>query len=302
MTMSHTNHVAPLSRPLAGMLWAVGATLCYVVMIGLVRYLGTGLPTAQSAFLRFAIGLVFLFPVILTVFRTGLPSGTATLFLSRGAIHTAGVAFWFFAMARLPVAETTAIGYLTPVAMTFGAALMFGEKITAVRLGALAFAIAGSLVVLRPGTRELGAGHIAQIIASILFAVSFLQAKRLSQCASPSLIVTMMALSVTVLLAPLALAVWKPVSLDQSVWLALSALFATLANYCQTKSYALAPLTVTQPIGFLQLVWATLMGVTIFGEAVDVWVLVGGSVIIAAAVWVVLWEGWRSALPETAGR
>jgi drug/metabolite transporter (DMT)-like permease len=49
-----------------------------------------------------------------------------------------------------------------------------------------------------------------------------------------------------------------------------------------TKALSAAPLAVTQPVTFLQLVWATLLGYLVFSEEVDVWVLTGGGVIIAS--------------------
>ena len=57
------------------------------------------------------------------------------------------------------------------------------------------------------------------------------------------------------------------------------------------RAFAAAPLTVTQPVTFLQLVWATLLGVFVFHEAVDPFVLAGGAVIIAAVSFIT----WREA-------
>ena len=66
------------------------------------------------------------------------------------------------------------------------------------------------------------------------------------------------------------------------MWLGLVAVFATIGHFTMTKALSAAPLAVTQPVTFLQLVWATLLGALVFGEAVDIWVLTGGGIIIAA--------------------
>ena len=66
------------------------------------------------------------------------------------------------------------------------------------------------------------------------------------------------------------------------MWLALVAVLATLGHFTMTKALSAAPLAVTQPVTFLQLVWATLLGYLVFSEEVDVWVLTGGGVIIAS--------------------
>jgi drug/metabolite transporter (DMT)-like permease len=75
-------------------------------------------------------------------------------------------------------------------------------------------------------------------------------------------------------------------------WLVGVAAFATAGHYAMTRAFAAAPLSVTQPVTFLQLVWATILGATVFGEAVDPFVLAGGGMIIAA----VSFMTWREAV------
>lgn len=283
-------------RPLEGVLWMLATGLCFVGVNGVVRSLGTDLPAAQSAFLRFGWGVLFLLPTLRPLMRAGFPAGALRLFGWRGLFHTAAVVCWFYAMARIPVAEVTAIGYLNPVLVTVGAALFFGERLALRRILAVIVALAGAAIVLRPGLREVTAGHLSQLCAASFFAGSYLIAKRLSQIAPASSIVAMMSLTVAVLLLPFALWVWVPVTLSQVLWLGVVAVFATAGHYCMTRAFRAAPLTVTQPVTFLQLVWATLLGALVFGEGVDPWVLVGGAVIIAAISYIT----WREAVLKRA--
>lgn len=272
----------PANRPVIGILWMLATGLCFVAVTGIVRHLGTDLPAAQSAFIRFGFGLAFLLPALAGVIRRGFAPGTLQLFGLRGVLHTLAVVLWFYAMARIPVAEVTAIGYLNPIVVTLGAALMFGEKLAARRIIAIALAIVGALIVLRPGLREIVPGHWSQLGASISFGLSYLIAKRLSEIAPATVVVAMMSLTVTIGLAPFAAMVWVPVTLAQCGWLALVAVFATGGHYCMTRAFAEAPMTVTQPVTFLQLVWATALGALVFSEPVDPWVIVGGGLIIGA--------------------
>ncbi|MDP1575625.1 MAG: EamA family transporter, partial [Cypionkella sp.] len=95
--------------------------LSFVGVNGIVRYLGTDLPAAQSAFLRFAFGVLLLAPVLPGLAR-GMSGQVLRLFAWRGVMHTIAVLFWFYAMARIPVAHATAIGYLNPVLMLIAGA------------------------------------------------------------------------------------------------------------------------------------------------------------------------------------
>lgn len=269
-------------RPVQGVLWMLASGLSFVGVNALVRWLGTDLPAAQSAFLRFAFGVVFLIPTILPVLRAGFAPGALPLFLGRGVAHTAAVIFWFYAMARLPVAEVTAIGYLNPILVTLGAALLFGERLGLRRMLAVAVAILGAVIVLRPGLRDLSLAHLSQVCAASGFAASYLFAKRLSGLASAGAIVAMLSLCVTLGLLPFALLNWQPVTLVQLGALAVVALCATTGHYCMSRAFAVAPMAVTQPVTFLQLVWATLLGLLVFGEGIDGFVLLGGAIIITA--------------------
>ncbi|MDD8023630.1 MAG: DMT family transporter [Paracoccaceae bacterium] len=278
-------------RPVLGVLWMLATGLSFVVVNAIVRYLGTALPAPQSAFIRFAWGLLFLLPALRPVLQSGFGARTWGLFALRGGLHTLAVILWFFAMARIPISEVTAIGYLNPIVVTIGAALLFGEGFAWRRMLAIGVALIGALIVLRPGIREITPGHYAQLGAALVFGASYLVAKRLTQLAPAGVVVALMALTVTIGLAPFAAAVWQPVTWAQVGWLGGVAVFATLGHYCMMRAFACAPMTVTQPVTFLQLVWATLLGWLMFGEAVDPWVLVGGGLIIGA----ISYMTWREA-------
>jgi drug/metabolite transporter (DMT)-like permease len=279
------------NQTLHGVGWMLATGLCFVGVTGVVRYLGSELPAAQGAFLRFAFGVLFLLPSLLALWRGGLPAGAWPLFAGRGMVHAAAVICWFYAMARLPVAEVTAIGYLNPVLVSLGGALMFGEVMARRRVVTVLVALLGAVIVLRPGLRAITDGHLAQLAAALLFAVSYLLAKRLSQMVSAGAVVALLSVLVTILLAPFAWSVWVPVSTAQCAWLALVAAFATGGHYCMTRAFAAAPLAVTQPVTFLQLIWATLLGVLVFDEGIDPYVILGGAIIIAAVSWLT----WREA-------
>ena len=268
----------------------LAAGISFVGVNAIVRYLGTDLPAAQSAFLRFGFGLLILLPALIAALRRGLGGGLLRLYAGRGLLHTVAVVLWFYAMARIPLAEVTAIGYLNPVLVTLGAAVFFAERLTPDRVLSFAVALVGAVIILRPGLREVTPGHLAQLGAAVFFAGSYLFGKGLSSRASAATVVAMLSLTVTAGLLPFAIWVWVPVSVVQLGWLALVAVCATSGHYCMTQAFQAAPMAVTQPVTFLQLVWATLLGTLLFGESLDVYVLIGGGVIIAAISFVTLRE------------
>nr|WP_253799020.1 DMT family transporter [Rhodovulum sp. P5] len=274
---------------------ATGAN--FVAVISLVKLVGDGVPAPQAAFLRYLLGLVFLIPFLGPLMRAGLNGRALMLYSGRGLAHAFGVICWFYAMTRIPIAEVTAMNYLNPVYVTIGAALVFGERLAARRILAIALAFAGVLVILRPGFREISDGHIAMLFTALFFGASYLTAKKLSERDSAAVVVAMLSVTVTLLLAPLALAVWVTPTPVQVFWLFLVAFFATAGHYTMTRAFRAAPLMVTQPVTFLQLVWSTLAGWLLFGEGVDGWVLLGGAMIVGAVVFIT----WREAVLKRRG-
>jgi drug/metabolite transporter (DMT)-like permease len=295
--MNSTSPGTTDSSPITGILWMVVTGLCFVAVTALVKLLGGRVPAAESAFLRYAMGLVFLIPVWRELMAVRLTGRQKKLFAVRGVVHSLGVILWFFAMTRIPIAEVTAMNYLNPVYVTILAVFVLGEKLALRRAMAVVAALIGALIILRPGFRELDPGHIAMLGTALLFAGSYLIAKIVSGELPASMVVALLSITVTIGLAPFAIAVWVVPSAHDLLIIAAVACFATAGHYTMTLAFAAAPVTVTQPVTFLQLVWSVAMGVVFFAEPVDPWVILGGGIIMAAVAFIT----WREAVLRKTG-
>ena len=287
---SHAN------RPVSGILWMITTGLCFVAVTALVKVMDGRIPAAQSAFLRYVLGLVFLIPVWRELISLRLTRRQMTIFGVRGVFHSLAVILWFYAMSRIPIAEVTAMNYLNPVYVTVLAVFVLGEKLAIRRVMAVVAALIGALIILRPGFRELDPGHIAMLFTALFFAFSYLSAKIMSGEVPASMVVAVLSITVTIGLTPFAVAVWVPPQPMDLVILAAVACFATLGHYCMTRAFAAAPVTVTQPVTFLQLVWSVLIGALFFAEPADPWVILGGAVIMASVAFIT----WREAVLRNA--
>jgi len=262
------------------------------MVTALVKTMGPRLPPGEAAFLRYAMGMVFLIPSLGAIRAAKLTLRQWTLFSVRGFCHAGGVILWFFAMVRIPIAEVTAMNYLAPIYVTIGAAIFLGEKLAARRIFAVIMGLVGAAVILRPGFREVSDGHLAMLLAAVVFAGSYLVTKILADEVKPGIIVAMLSVFVTIGLAPFAAADWITPNTRELAILASVAVFATAGHYTMTLAFAAAPVTVTQPVTFLQLVWATALGAVWFSEPVDIWVILGGMVILGSVTFIT----WREAM------
>ena len=262
------------------------SSFLFVGMTGIIRHLGSGLPAVEAAFIRYFLGSLMILPMVIRHWPGRLSKRETGFYTLRGIVHAGGVILWFYAMARIPIAEVTAIGYVAPIFVTIGAALFLGERLQFRRIGGVICGFIGALIILRPGFQEINLGQMAQLCAAPLFAISFILAKKLTETQDSSVIVGMLTIACTIALLPGAIFQWRNPTLEELLWLTLAAVIATAAHYTLTRAFQAAPITVTQPLGFLQLIWAAILGVLAFGEPLDPYVMIGGAVIIGAATYI----------------
>ena len=258
--------------------------VCFVAVMVSVKYLSKDLPSIQAAFFRYLFGLILILPL----FRFGYKKNTNKIpifkYGLRGIIHGFAVVLWFYSVANIPMADVTAINYLTPIFTTIGAILIFKEVITLNRVGALLLSFIGAMLILKPGFEIFSDGKIAQLLSTILFATSYLIAKNLTKTESTNLIVIFLTFFATITLLPFTFILWVNPSIDDLILLFGVAILGTLGHYFMTMALSLAPLSVTQPVIFFQLIWSTLIGLLLFGESLDIFILIGGAFIVVAIV------------------
>jgi drug/metabolite transporter (DMT)-like permease len=269
------------------MLWALSAGFLFVVLNAIMRGLSIALDPFQTQFLRYLMGLGVMLPLVLRGgFAAYRPKNIAGQF-SRGAVHTLGLVLWFTAIPHITIADTTAIGFTGPIFIMLGAVLVFKETMRWERWLAAAIGFAGVLIVVGPKLSGGGGGYTLVMLASSpVFAASFLITKALTRYERAEVIVVWQSITVTLLSLPLALLHWQVPGAAQWLLFLLCGILGSAAHYCLTRSYAAADISATQSVKFLDLVWATLIGWLVFGDATSNSTLIGGVVICAATIWI----------------
>ena len=261
-------------------------TILFVGVTATVRYLEGEVPAPQAAFLRYAIGTLLLTPSLITLIKIKPNKPLMSKFLLRGLVHSFGVTLWFYAMSVMPVAEVTAIGFLTYIFVSIGACIFLKEKLHKHRITAVIISFLGALIILRPGFKVIESGQLGMLMATVVFTASYLIAKLVSKERSSSEIVAMLSIFTTIFLIPSAIYSWEPISLEALLILAFTALIATIGLITMTQAIKAAPMVVTQPILFLQLVWASMVGLFLFDEQFDLYVIIGGTIIMICVCYV----------------
>lgn len=273
--------------PVRGLVWATLAGLLFVVLNAVMRSLSLQVDPFQTQCLRYMAGVLVMLPFVL---RSGLaayrPHDVKGQF-ARGAVHTAGLCLWFAAVPHITLADTTAIGFTTPIFMMLGAAVMFREPMRWDRWAAALAGFAGVLAVVGPQLTGAGNAYTLLMLASApVFAASFLMTKVMARHERTEVIVMWQAITVALLSIPLALVHWVWPSAWQWVLFLACGILGSAGHYCLTRSLSVADVSATQSVKFLDLVWATLLGWLVFGDLPSQWTLVGGVLICTATVWI----------------
>lgn len=278
---------ARLDPTLRGLLWSITAGLMFVRLNTVMRTLALQLDAFQTQFLRYFAGLAVLAPLVLRGGLAGLRPRSVGGQFARGALHTFGLGLWFIAIAHIPLADTTAIGFTTPIFVMIGAAWVLREPMRADRWAAALLGLAGVLIVV--GSQLAGSGGLYTLLmlsTCPVFAASFLFTKALTRYERPEVIVLWQTITVSAFSLPLALLHWQWPTLMQWLGFLLSGLLGTAGHYCLTRSFSVADISATQSVKFLDLVWAALLGWAVFGDAPSQSTLLGGFVIFASTLWI----------------
>ena len=279
-----------LDPTVKGLLWFMAGGLVLAVLNTMLRFLTLSMNPLQAQFLRYLCAIVVMLPLIA---RSGVlayrPHRMGAQF-SRGAVHTVGLMLWFAALPKIPMADTTAIGFTQPIFIMLGAYFFLHETMKWERWLAAAIGFSGVLMVVGPKlSGAAGIYNLLMVASSPMFAASFLMTKSLTRSERAEVIVLWQAISVTAFSLPLALWYWQTPSAMQWAGFLIAGVLGTLGHYCVTRAFTITDISSTQSVKFLDLVWAATLGWLVFAEIPSHSTLTGGFVICASTVWI----AWR---------
>ncbi len=272
-----------------GIFWMIITSFFFVGVFIIVKYIGNDVPAPQSAFLRYLFGTLILAPIVFKSL-TNTNKTLIKIFAVRGFFHAIGVTLWFYSMTVISMSEVTAIGYLTPIFVCIGASILYKEKIKGFRFFAIIISFVGALIILRPGFKLIDTGQLYMLIAALVFSFSYLLAKLVSDQKNSMEIVGFLSLFTTLFLIPLAIYNWKIINYEDLILLLITSVIATLGHITMTMAIKSAPMVVIQPFTFLQLVWSVIFGFILFNENIEIFVIIGGIVILLSTSYLTFHE------------
>jgi drug/metabolite transporter (DMT)-like permease len=273
----------PDGDALRAALWMTGAIVSFSLMAVAGREVSQDLDTFELMLYRSLIGAAILTAI---GFSTGRMPQVRThrfgLHVLRNVFHFIGQNLWFYGVAVIPLAQLFAFEFTTPIWVALMAPLVLGEGLTRKKLLAILIGFAGILVVARPGLSPLGLGHLAAAAAAVGFAGSVLTTKRLSRTESVWTILFWMTW-IQIGLGIVFAGYDGDIALPQASslkWVLIVGLGGLIAHLSVTTALRLAPASVVAPMDFARLPIIAVVGMILYGEALEIAVFVGAALIL----------------------
>lgn len=284
---------SPISGNAEGALWILVSVAGATAMTLAVRYLAPDVHTVMLAFLRSLLALVTVLPFLWRRGGNRRPVRITAwkLHVARGLMLAIALNTGFYAIWKLPLAVAAILFFLAPVFATVLAGPLLGEQVGPRRWGAIAAGFVGTLIILRPGFGSFDPAMLAALGSSMAFAAALMLGRIISDRDGTDGIFVSSSVIVAVATLPPALFHWK-LDLELWQWAAVAVLVfgSSLRTYADIRAYAVGDAGFIAPFTYLRLVTVGGAGYVLFGEAVDGPTLLGGTIIIAATLYIAIRE------------
>ena len=264
---------------LRGIGWMVLAVTAWSAMMIIVRALSSDYTSFQILFVRTAVGMIILLPLIWRSGPGSLRTKRFPLHLLRTSFAYIGMLGLFIGISKAPLAEVVALSFTQPIFAVVLASAFFAEKLGARRLGVCVIGFIGVLIISRPSLSGSVLGPLIILGSAISYACSNLCIKNLTKTETP--IAT--TLWVNILMCPLAgipaFFYWiEPNAIDY-ILLCGVGVAGTAGIWCVTHAYSEAEIGAVAPLDFLRLPIVAIAGWLMFNETTEFWTLVGAVII-----------------------
>ena len=277
---------------LFGITLMVITTFMFSSMDGVSRYLAEKnnvftLVTMRYWFIAFVMMVTCLFIKnrISDILNTKQPY----IQFSRGVILSLNNCLVVYTFTLLGLVETHAIIACYPLIVAGLSVPFLGEKFGWRRWMAIFTGFIGVIIILRPNTNVITEGSIFAIVGAIMFAVYLILTRYVSRSDTAITSFFWTGIGGTVTMSLISLFIWDNILKEDYLWLLIMCVLSAASHFMMVKTLQVAEASVVQPFSYLQLVFGSVIGVTIFSESIDLMIIVGALVVIGSG----LFTTWR---------
>lgn len=268
-----------------GVVYIAVSAFGFSAMTALVKLVSARLPTGEIVLARAVITLVLSYAMLVRA-RPPAPWGTQRRTLAlRGLLGFGGLAGYYGAVIRLPLADATTLWNVTPLLTALLAWWLLGERVGASTAVALVCGVAGVLLIVHPSGSGLDPIGVALALgAATCSASAYVTVRQLSRTEHPLVIVFYFPLVATPLAIPWAAADWVTPTAEDWLLLVGVGLATQIGQVFLTMGLTVERVGRAASVGYLQIVFAIGWQLAVFGNAPTAFTLAGATLIIAGTL------------------
>jgi drug/metabolite transporter (DMT)-like permease len=288
----------PVSN-LRGIALMVLATCAFVINDSFLKLVTDGLPPFQTLFLRGVSASVWCLPLLLVTGNLRrLPQVVDRWVVARNAMELFAVLCFVVALAHMPIADIIAITQVAPMLLLIGVAVVYGERIGALRMVLIALGFVGALLVAQPGGAGLSPYAVLGFGTALGIALREIIARRVPAAIPGPVVATSAVLVVMAgaLVAHLLFEQWVMPDGRHLLLLLASGFFLTIGHLCIFLAYRHGTTAAVAPFFYMFTVWAVISGLVVFGTFPNALAIAGILLILGSGVVIVTLDERRRRL------
>ncbi|MER9935965.1 DMT family transporter [Mesorhizobium sp. M0088] len=281
-------HFIPAS--IRGPLFMIVSTGSYLVNDTMMKLATAGLPSYEVLFLRGAAAALWGFPLL---FALGYGKQIPLIFdkrvLSRNMLELAAILCYVVALANMQIADSTALGQITPLLMLVGSSILFGERIGGRRMALIGLGFVGALMVAQPTMQGISV-YALLALGNATFAAARDLAGRRVAAEVPGMIVAISAVVVVLIGAGAAHLVserWVMPGAHHLLLMAGAGFFLIFGHFFIFMAYRIGPTSAVAPFYYCFTVWAVISGLLVFGQFPNALAICGILLVIGSGLTIV---------------
>ena len=270
----------------------VVTTFMFSTMDGVSRYLAENnnvftLVTMRYWFIAIVMAITCLF--VKDSFQKILYTKQPFTQFSRGLILSLNNCLVVYTFTLLGLVETHAIIACYPLIVAGLSVPFLGEKFGWRRWTAIFIGFVGVIIILRPTTNVISEGAIYALVGAIMFAVYLILTRYVSRLDKAITSFFWAGIGGSVTMTIISFFIWENILKEDFLWLLIMCVLSASSHFMMVKTLQVAEASVIQPFSYLQLVFGSIIGVTIFSESIDLMIIIGVTIVIGAG----LFTAWR---------
>ncbi|MDQ2089861.1 DMT family transporter [Marimonas arenosa] len=280
-----------------GILLMIATTFVFALQDGISRHLAGEYNTLMVVTVRYWFFAAFVMAVAARK-AGGLGRAAATsqpiLQIFRGLLLAAEICVAIYGFTLLGLVESHAVFACYPLLIAALSGPVLGESVGWRRWTAIAIGFFGVLIILRPGFGVFSPYALIPFASALMFALYGLLTRYAARRDSAATSFFWTGVIGALVLTPVGLYSWEPMTGFDWTWMITLCVTGALGHFLLIKAYEVAEASAVQPFAYLQLVFASAVGVVVFGEVIKLPVALGAGIIVAAGLFT-LWRERQNA-------